>query len=199
MTRLIRTGQVALLGCAVALLPSFRAFAATPATMTFDASPQGALAGGSEGNIKGNKSPKGANPATVIELLSVTRPGADVATGAGSRRGAPSSSLIVTKVYDGNSAIVEQAEASNRFLPEVRIAFPPTATGKGSPTGFSAKGSKGAQQPTSNTAQTLLLKNVQITAIEQTRNIQQITLEYQSIEVTYSSGKTAAADDWETP
>jgi type VI protein secretion system component Hcp len=36
--------------------------------------------------------------------------------------------------------------------------------------------------------------------IEQTRNIQKITIEYQSIEVTYTSGKTAAAtDDWETP
>jgi len=46
----------------------------------------------------------------------------------------------------------------------------------------------------------LILKNVQADEIEQTRNLQKITLEYQSIEVTYASGKTAVAtDDWETP
>jgi type VI protein secretion system component Hcp len=46
----------------------------------------------------------------------------------------------------------------------------------------------------------LVLKNVQVVEIDQTRNLQKITIEYQSIEVTYASGKTAAAaDDWETP
>ena len=36
--------------------------------------------------------------------------------------------------------------------------------------------------------------------IQQTRNLQRITIEYQSIEVTYASGKPASAtDDWETP
>ena len=46
----------------------------------------------------------------------------------------------------------------------------------------------------------MVLKNVQVNEIDQTRNLQKITIEYQSIEVTYTSGKTAAAaDDWETP
>jgi type VI protein secretion system component Hcp len=45
-----------------------------------------------------------------------------------------------------------------------------------------------------------VLKNAQITQIVQTRNVQQISLTYQSIEVTYASGKPASAtDDWETP
>ena len=46
----------------------------------------------------------------------------------------------------------------------------------------------------------LILKNVQVDEVEQTKNIQKIILEYQSIEVTYTSGKSAAAaDDWDTP
>jgi type VI protein secretion system component Hcp len=58
----------------------------------------------------------------------------------------------------------------------------------------------GMAASTSKTARVLTLKNVQVDEIDQTRNLQKITIEYQSIEVTYASGKPAAAtDDWETP
>jgi type VI protein secretion system component Hcp len=45
----------------------------------------------------------------------------------------------------------------------------------------------------------LVLKNPQITQIVQHRNVQQISLTYQAIEVTYASGVAAATDDWEMP
>jgi type VI protein secretion system component Hcp len=210
-------GRSILLGIAVALLAAVRATAATPATMMIESVPS-AASQGSKGS-KVNKQSKGTVPGNPIELLSVSRPGSDAASVSGGARktsgGASGSSLIVTKAYDANSAQLEEAEATNEFLHQVTIMFSPSAngapaatgTGKGSVTGASTKKSKTGQtsstdttNPTSKTAQVLVLKNAQITFIEQTRNIQQITITYQAIDVTYTSGKTAAAaDNWETP
>ncbi|MGD0799565.1 MAG: type VI secretion system tube protein Hcp [Acidobacteriaceae bacterium] len=216
MLRIRSIGRLIFLGIAVALLPAPRATASTPATMTIE-SASSAASQGSKGG-KANKQSKGA-PEDQIELLSVSRPGSDAASGAasgGARKtsgAASGSSLIVTKAYDATSAQLEQAEATNEFLHQVTITFASSATGngtgssKGAVTGSSTKKSKTGQaastdssNQTTRTAEVLVLKNAQITSIEQTRNIQQITIEYQSIEVTYTSGKTAAAtDDWETP
>lgn len=202
-----QTRQFALLGCAVLLLPAFHAMAATSATMTIDTNQ-----GNAATKVKGNKLPKGASPATVIELLSVTRPASEVATGsaAGRRSSSGADTLIVTKYYDASSAQLEQAASTNQVLPEVTIAFQTAvaatgATSNSKAKGNSAKGSAsgmGASTSQSNKAQVLILKNVQVDEIDQTRNLQKITLEYQSLEVTYVSGKTAsvtATDDWETP
>jgi len=206
-------GRLILLGIAVGLLAGLRATAATPATMTIESESQAASQGGKGGKV--NKQPKGGVPENEIELLSVSRPGSDAtsdaASGAGRRTSgsASGSSLIVTKAYDASSAQLEEAEATNEFLHQVTITFEGTApsNGKGSVTGSSTKKNKTGQTnnadaagQTSKTAEVLVLKNAQITSIEQTRNIQRIVIEYQSIEVTYTSGKTAAAaDDWETP
>jgi type VI protein secretion system component Hcp len=97
----------------------------------------------------------------------------------------------VTKVYGPNSQQLEQMAAENQLLREVVIAFP--AGGGGRSSGATGMGAK------SKAAQKLVLKNAQITQIVQTRNVQQISLTYQAIEVTYTSGGTTAADDWETP
>lgn len=185
----------------VALLSAAQATAATAARMTIG-EPQ-------QGNVKGSKVQKGGSPATVIELLSVTRPGTDAASGmATGKRSTPGAdTLIVTKYYDTTSAQLEQAAATNQVLPEVTIAFQTAVAATGATSnskvkGNSARGSASgmAASTTSKTAQTLLLKNVQVDEIDQTRNLQKITIEYQSIEVTYTSGKPAAAtDDWETP
>ena len=111
----------------------------------------------------------------------------------------------MTKFYEANSAQLEQAAATNEVLHQVTIAFEtavaPTTSNfnvkEQLPTEPLASGAAASQ---SNKAQVLILKNVQVDEIEQTRNLQKITLEYQSIEVTYASGKTAVAtDDWETP
>jgi type VI protein secretion system component Hcp len=111
----------------------------------------------------------------------------------------------VTKFYDANSAQLEQAAATNEVLHQVTIVFE-TAAASGASSNSKVKGSankntsSGAAASNSKTAQVLILKNVQVDEVEQTKNIQKIILEYQSIEVTYTSGKPAAAtDDWETP
>jgi type VI protein secretion system component Hcp len=201
MMRFGLAGRAALL-VAMALLSGARAIAATPATMTIgEPAPQG--------KVKGNKVNKGESPAIVIELLSVTRPGSDVASGSaeGKRSSSGADTLVVTKYYDGSSAVLEQAASTNEILHEVTIAFETAATsGNGTATNQKVKGnsarnsaSGGASSAPPKAAQVLLLKNVQVDEVDQTRNIQKITLEYQSIEVTYASGKTTAADDWETP
>jgi type VI protein secretion system component Hcp len=206
-------GRLIFLGIAVALLAGIRATAATPATMTIESASPAASPGSKGGKV--NKQPKGGVPEDQIELLSVSRPGADAtgdaASGAGRKTSGTGSgsSLIVTKAYDASSAQLEEAESTNEFLHQVTITFEGFApsNGKGSVTGSSTKKNKTGQTnnadaagQTSKTAEVLVLKNAQITLIEQTRNIQKISIEYQSIEVTYTSGKTAAAtDDWETP
>jgi len=161
-----------------------------------------------QGNVKGSKQVKGGSPATVIELLSVTRPGSDAASGmaSGKRSSSGADTLIVTKYYDSNSAQLEQAAATNQVLREVTIAFETAAAANGATSNSKVKGNanrtaaSGAAASTSKAAQVLVLKNVQVDEIEQTRNLQKITIEYQSIEVTYASGKPAtASDDWETP
>jgi type VI protein secretion system component Hcp len=191
--------RVVLLG-SVALLPVARAMAATAAKMTIGEPAQG--------NVKGSKAAKGGSPVTVIELLSVTRPGTDAASGsaAGKRSSSGADTLIVTKYYDSNSAQLEQAAATNQVLREVTIAFETAAAANGATSNSKVKGNanrtaaSGAAASTSKAAQVLVLKNVQVDEIEQTRNLQKITIEYQSIEVTYASGKPAtASDDWETP
>jgi type VI protein secretion system component Hcp len=206
-------GKLVFLGIAMAALMAPQATASSAATMTIESSSQ-AVSSGSKGS-KVNKQPKGAVPENQIELLSVTRPGSDATSSAASggvrKTSSPgsASSLIVTKAYDATSAQLEQAEATNEFLRQVTIAFATSASanGNGSVTGSSTKKSKSNQtsqtsqaNQNSKTAQVLVLKNAQISSILQIRNIQQITIEYQSIEVTYISGKTAAAaDDWEAP
>lgn len=189
-----------LLAGALALLLPIRAMAATGATMT--------IGEPADGKVKGSKLPKGASPSSVIELLSVTRPASDAATGsaAAKRSTSGADTLIVTKYYDATSAQLEQAAATNEILHQVTIAFE-TAVATGTTSNSKVKGNSnknaaasGAAASQSNKAQVLILKNVQVDEIEQTRNLQKITLEYQSIEVTYASGKTAVAtDDWETP
>jgi type VI protein secretion system component Hcp len=203
MIRFRLARHLLLLGCAAALLPAFHAMAATGATMTIDTSE-----GNAATKVKGNKLPKGGSPPTVIQLLSVTRPASDVATGsaAGRRSSSAADTLILTKYYDSNSAQLEQAASTNQVLPQVTIAFQTAAAVSGATSNSKVKGNanrtaaSGAAASQSNKAQVLVLKNVQVDEIDQTRNLQKITIEYQSIEVTYTSGKTAAAaDDWETP
>jgi type VI secretion system Hcp family effector len=169
--------------CAIAtFLPAVRSMAATPAVMT--------IAGGAQGGVRAGAS-RGDEAADEIALINVVRSsGIDSATGRDSGRG-PQKMITVEKVYGANSQQLEQALAENMLLREVVIAFKASGPVKGSaPTGMGGR---------SKAAQKLVLKNATITQITQTRNVQQIAITYQAIEVTYSSGGTAATDDWETP
>jgi type VI protein secretion system component Hcp len=214
MLRSRSIGRSIFLGIAVGLLSAAQAIASTPATMMIESAPPATQ--GSKGS-KGNKPSKGGVPENLIELLSVSRSGSGAASGAASgsaKKTSAGASIVVTKAYDASSAQLEQAEATNEFLHQVTIMFSPSTAGappaigngKGSVAGSSAKKSKSGQAiaaepatPATKIAQVLVLRNAQITFIEQTRNIQQITITYQAIDVTYTSGKTAAAtDDWET-
>jgi type VI protein secretion system component Hcp len=201
MLRLGLAGRLVAL-CGVVAFPCAQAVAATAAMMT--------IGEPSQGKVKGSKQNKNAAPSTEIELLSVGRPGSDAAaTGASAtKRGSPGAAdtLIVTKFYDANSAQLEQAAATNEVLHQVTIVFETAADRNLGASNGKVKGSanknaaSGAAASNSKTAQVLILKNVQVDEVEQTKNIQKIILEYQSIEVTYTSGKpAAAADDWDTP
>jgi hypothetical protein len=179
MLRLGLAGRLVLL-CGVMALPCAQAAAATAAMMT--------IGEPNQGKGKGSKQNKNAAPSTEIELLSVTRSGTDAAaTGAGAgKRGSPAANtLIVTKFYEANSAQLEQAAATNEVLHQVTIEFETAVDRnlgasngkvKGNANKTSASGGAAASRP--NAAQVLVLKNVQVDEVEQTKNIQKITLEY---------------------
>lgn len=175
-------GSLILLCGVAAMLPIARAMAATPATMVVE--------GAKQGTFKGDTVRMGsASGGGEIQLLSVVRGGggsADAMTGMAAGRRAPAT-VTVTKVYGPSSAELEQALATNETLREVVIVF---EAGK-SATGMAAQKTK--------TAQKLVLTNATITQIVQNRNVQTITLQYQSIQVTTAGGSTTATDDWETP
>ena len=69
---------------------------------------------------------------------------------------------------------------SNEKLSRVTIAF--------------QGGSGGAK-----TAQTIVLTNATILNIRKSGGNEQITLDYQTIQVTYAKGGITAMDDWQTP
>jgi len=183
--RIGQMGQWMLLCGVAAMVSGPRAAAATNAVMT--------ITGATQGVVKGDVARGGVAAADEIQLIDVVRSsGVDAATGMASGRGqGQQRTITVTKVYGPNSQELEQMAAENQVLREVAIVFKGSAAGKASgATGMGAR---------SKAAQKLVLKNAQITKIVQTRNVQEISLTYQAIEVTYASGGTTAADDWETP
>jgi type VI secretion system Hcp family effector len=170
------------MGVCALLVPFLGAMAATPAVMT--------ISGAGQDGAKGSVVRVGQGSAE-IPLINVTRSsGIDSTTGRASGRG-PQKTITVEKVYGANSQQLEQALAENMLLREIVIAFKAGGPVKGSEsTGMGVK---------SKAAERLVLKNATITQITQTRNVQQISITYEAIEVTYTSGGTAATDDWETP
>lgn len=182
--RIGQMGQWMLLCGVAAMVPGSRAAAATAAVMT--------ITGTAQGVVKGDVARGGVAAADEIQLINVVRSsGVDAATGLASGKGmGQQRTITVTKVYGPNSQELEQLAAENQLLREVAIVFKGNAAGK-------VSGATGLGR--SKAAQKLVLKNAQITKIVQTRNVQEISLTYQAIEVTYVSGGTTAADDWETP
>jgi type VI secretion system Hcp family effector len=89
------------------------------------------------------------------------------------------STITITKEIDKASPLLLSASNAHQTLRNVTI---------------SAQGATGAK-----TAQNIVLTNATIVSIRKTGTTEQITFDYQSIEVTYTGGNKTATDDWLAP
>ena len=111
-----------------------------------------------------------------IHLISVVR---DTATGMSTGR-RMHSTITITKEVDAAAPRFATALATNETLKTVTIVF--------------AGGTGGAK-----TAKKIVLTNAIISSVRKSGRNEQITFEYQAIEVTWTNGGKTAADDWEAP
>jgi len=111
-----------------------------------------------------------------IRLVSVVR---DTASGMPTGR-RTHSTITIVKEIDRASPKLFQAQSTNETLTEVVITF--------------SGGAAGAK-----TAQKIVLTNATILSVRKAGGNEQITLDYQTIEVTRIDGGKTATDDWETP
>ena len=129
--------------------------------------------------VKGSKGPiKSDAMSENIPLINVVR-NTPMATGmaAGKRM---HSTITVTKKIDVASPKLAMAASSNETLTEVAITF--------------EGGSREVK-----TAQKIVLTNASIVSIRKSGSNEQITFDYQTIEVTYAKGGKTMMDDWNTP
>lgn len=121
---------------------------------------------------------KGESMSEPIPLISVVR-NTPTATGmAVSKR--MHSTITITKKIDVTSPKLAIAASSNEMLSEVAITF--------------ESGSKDVKA-----AQKIVLTNATILSIRKSGSNEQITFDYQTIEVTYAKGGKTMIDDWNTP
>jgi type VI secretion system secreted protein Hcp len=126
---------------------------------------------------------KGESASGSIHVISVVRDSAisgaaagNAGTSAGKRM---HSTITITKEIDKASPLLLSASNAHQTLRNVTI---------------SAQGATGAK-----TAQNIVLTNATIVSIRKTGTTEQITFDYQSIEVTYTGGNKTATDDWLAP
>jgi type VI secretion system secreted protein Hcp len=167
----MRIGQVGrlLVLCGVAMLPGLQAVAAVNAYMTIDEKSP------APAKMKGDFS-RGTHPER-IQLISVPRD-AQSGMATGKRMHKP---FTITKEIDASSPMLKQAAAKGNVLGDVTIVF------------------EGAGPGTAKTAQKIVLTDAMVTGIQMVGKSEQITLDYQKIEVTYTNGNKSAMDDWESP
>jgi type VI secretion system Hcp family effector len=132
------------------------------------------VVGTKQGQFKGEAVRAGA-PAGSIHLTSVVRE-APVATG--KRQHSP---ITITKEVDSASPKFAQALVTNETLKLVQIVFQGTGAGAG------------------KVAQKIDLTNARVTGIRKAGGTETITLDYESIEVTWTDGGKTAMDDWSVP
>jgi type VI secretion system secreted protein Hcp len=130
--------------------------------------------------IKGTKqgSIKGDAMSDNIQLVSVVRD-TPMATGVASGK-RMHSTITITKKIDMASPKLLQASSTNETLSDVVITF---------------QGAAGDAK----TAQKIELTNATILSVRKAGGNEQITFDYQSIEVTYTKGNKTAMDDWTAP
>ena len=126
--------------------------------------------GAKQGPIKGDAM------SDSIKLISVVR---DTPTGMSTGRRVHSTITIVREV-DAASPKFATALSTNESLSEVVITL---------------EGATGGAK----TAQKIVLTNATILSIRKAGRNEQITLDYQAIQVTWSDGGKTATDDWEAP
>jgi type VI secretion system Hcp family effector len=90
------------------------------------------------------------------------------------------STITITKEIDKASPLLLSASTAHQTLRSVTI---------------SAQGAAGGAK----TAQKIVLTNATIVSDRKTGATEQITFDYQSIEVTYTGGNKTATDDWLAP
>ena len=130
--------------------------------------------------IKGAKQGqfKGEAMSDQIRLVSVVRDTPMAAAMPTGRR--MHSTITITKEIDRASPMLAKAASTNELLSEVVITFTGGATG-------------------AKTAQKIVLTNATILSVRKSGGNEQITLDYQTIDVAYTKGGKTAMDDWETP
>lgn len=130
--------------------------------------------------IKGSKQGqiKGDSTSGQIKLVSVTRESPTATAMPTGRR--MHSTITIVKEIDRATPLLGQAMSTHETLSDVEITF----TG----------GAAGAK-----TAQKIVLTNAVILSVRKSGGNEQITLDYQTIEVTYAKGGKTAMDDWEAP
>ncbi len=126
--------------------------------------------GAKQGPIKGDAM------SDSIKLISVVR---DTPTGMSTGRRMHSTITIVREV-DAASPKFATALSTNESLSEVVITL---------------EGATGGAK----TAQKIVLTNATILSIRKAGRNEQITLDYQAIQVTWTDGGKTATDDWEAP
>jgi type VI secretion system secreted protein Hcp len=143
---------------------------APPAHAAFDA--YMTIKGSKQGQIKGDAM------SDQIHLVNVVRDTPMAAAMPAGRR--MHSTITITKEIDKASPNLFQALSTNEVLSDVEITF----TG----------GAGGAK-----TAQRIVLTNATIVSDRKAGGNEQITFDYQSIEVTWTDGGKTASDDWLVP
>ena len=130
---------------------------------------------GSPSKMKGD--PSRASSPERIRLISVAREtSSGMATG--KRMHKP---ITITKEVDASSPMLKQALAKSDVLGDVVIEY------------------EGASAGSAKAAQKIVLTNAMVSGIQMVGKTEQITLDYQTIEVTYTNGSKSATDDWESP
>ena len=122
---------------------------------------------------------KGEAPAGAIHLTSVVHQAdAPSAMVTGRRQHSP---ITITKEIDKASPLLAQALATHKPLGQVAITFQGGGSGAG------------------KVAQKIVLTDATILSIRKAGNTEEITLGYQTSEVTWTDGGKTAMDDWSVP
>jgi type VI secretion system secreted protein Hcp len=152
-----------------AMLSAVPAMAALNAYLTIQGSKQGKF--------------KGESATEKIPVTSVTHSAtmaSDRATGMMTGR-RQHGLITITKAIDKASPMFFQAQAEHEVLSQVTIVFENSGAGAGK----------------EKIAQTIELKDATIAGIKKTGNMEEITIDYQTIMVTYMNGNKSATDAWD--
>jgi type VI secretion system secreted protein Hcp len=144
---------------------------AVPAMAAFEA--YMTINGTKQGRFKGE---------AMSERIAVMSVSHDARMASGKMTGKRQHGLItITREIDKASPMLMQAMKTNEALNDVTIVFLGSGAGAG------------------KVAQTINLRNAIITADRRSGRNEQITIEYDTIQVTHANGNKSATDDWEAP